>query len=61
MSTQTISKRNTTPVTIPIPKAWLSVLKKAVSDADSDRSKYTRAAIKEKLERDGIKVPMNLH
>lgn len=37
------------PVTIWIPKTWKPLLDDAVKRLDSDRSKFTRAALREKL------------
>ena len=37
------------PVTIWIPKTWIPLLDQAVKASDSDRSKFARIAIREKL------------
>lgn len=50
-------RKKTVPVSIPIPRNWEDSINMAVSQLDSDRSKLVRAALREKLERMGIKVP----
>jgi hypothetical protein len=52
-----VQKRNSVPVTFPLPRNWETSINSAVSQLDTDRSKLVRAAIKEKLERMGITVP----
>lgn len=52
-----VPKRSSVPVTVPIPKTWNPSIKDAVMQLDTDRSKFVRAAVKEKLERMGIRVP----
>lgn len=53
------SKRSTQPVSIPIPRSWENSINTAISRLDTDRSKLVRSAVKEKLERMGINVPLN--
>jgi len=50
-------KRSSTPVSIPIPRAWEPSMNSAIAKLDTDRSKLVRMALREKLERMGIKLP----
>lgn len=50
-------KRATVPVTVPVPRTWLPAINQAVALTDSDRSKLTRAALREHLHRMGVDVP----
>lgn len=52
-----LHKRDSVPVSIPIPRIWEKQINQAVTDLDTDRSKLVRAALREKLERMGIKLP----
>ncbi len=42
-------KADCSPVTIWVPKDWAALLERAVSQGDTDRSKFVRTAIREKL------------
>lgn len=50
-------RRESVPVSIPIPRTWEESINRALTDLDTDRSKLVRIALREKLERMGIKVP----
>jgi metal-responsive CopG/Arc/MetJ family transcriptional regulator len=50
--TKTDQQRNTALVGVWLPKAMKEMLDHAVSVFDSDRSKYLRHALREKLDRD---------
>lgn len=49
-------KRDTAIVTVWVTDPMSKAIDDVVKRHDTDRSKYTRAALREKLERDGIKV-----
>lgn len=44
-----------------IPEALLPLMDLAVRKLDTDRSKFTRAAIREKMERAGVSIPNEGH
>lgn len=52
-----LTRRNATPVSIPLPRNWVPHIQSAVTHLDTDRSKFVRAAIKEKLRSMNIVVP----
>ena len=52
-----LKKADSYPMTIPMPITWVTVIDSAVKAADTDRSKFFRAAIREKLERLSHKLP----
>lgn len=52
-----LPKRQSVPVSIPIPRSWEPHINQAVAVLDTDRSKLVRSAVAEKLERMGISVP----
>lgn len=45
------------PVTIWVPKEWRALLQTAIRMSDTDRSKFTREALREKLARAGMPIP----
>lgn len=53
------TKANSKPVLIHIPKRMLPAIRQATGLLDTDRSKFIRAAVREKLQRHGIKVGAN--
>lgn len=56
MKRGSIRKRDATLITIWFPKPIETAINTAVTRHDSDRSKYIRSAVREKLLRDGILV-----
>ena len=54
-----VTKDNSKPVLIHIPKRMLPAIERATGRLDTDRSKFIRQAIREKLERHNIPVPQN--
>lgn len=56
MKRGTIRRDSAIPVTLWVPKTWIPKLTDAVRTQDTDKSKFVRAAIKEKLARIGIAV-----
>jgi metal-responsive CopG/Arc/MetJ family transcriptional regulator len=54
-----ITKANSKPVLVHLPKTLFPDLARALAKLDTDRSKFIRAAIREKLERHGISVSAN--
>ena len=49
-----VTKNQSTLLTVWVPEAYFPLIERGVRKADSDRSKYVRAAIREKLQRQGI-------
>ena len=53
MSRGSVKKREAEMVALWIPKPLVKALDRGVRKIDSDRSKFIRAALREKIERDG--------
>lgn len=51
-----VKKESAVPVTLWVPRSWLAPIDQAVREEDSDKSKFVRNAIKEKLARIGVAV-----
>ncbi len=51
-----MKKESAVPVTLWVPRSWLAPIDQAVREEDSDKSKFVRNAIKEKLARIGVAV-----
>lgn len=52
-----VSKKSSRLVNLYVPEVLLPALDRGVAKEDSDRSKFIRNAIREKLNRAGIEVP----
>jgi metal-responsive CopG/Arc/MetJ family transcriptional regulator len=51
-----ITKAESTLLTVWVPRAYFPIIERAVRKTDTDRSKFVRAAIREKLARHGIQL-----
>lgn len=49
-------RENTQMFSMRVPREWLPKLEAAIRSADVDFSKFIRAAIREKLQREGVKI-----
>lgn len=56
MSRGSVRKRSSEMVALWIPRSLVCALDRGVKKLDSDRSKFIRAALREKINRDGIVV-----
>ncbi|GAA5137465.1 hypothetical protein GCM10023213_14210 [Prosthecobacter algae] len=52
-----VPNNRSTRISIPIPKNWEKPINAAVAMKDTDRSKLVREALREKLEKMGMKLP----
>jgi len=52
-----VTKSNSKLVNVWVPKSILPAINQAAVKGDTDRSKYIRQAIREKLDREGIVIP----
>jgi metal-responsive CopG/Arc/MetJ family transcriptional regulator len=56
MSTSPVTKANSRQILVLIPEPVIEIMDRAVRRLDLDRSKFIRAAIREKLDRNGIQI-----
>lgn len=52
-----VTKKQSKPVLVHIPKRWMPAIDQATGALDLDRSKFIRHAIREKLSRHGVEAP----
>ena len=51
-----LTKADSTMLTVWVPRTYFPIIARGVRKTDSDRSKFVRAAIREKLARHGIQM-----
>jgi len=55
-----ITKSSATMVNLLVPEDWLPRIEQAVRMLDTDRSKFIRTAIREKLAKAGVEIPLEV-
>jgi len=55
-----VKKSESTLLTVWVPKNYFPLIARGVRQIDSDRSKFVRAAIREKLERHGVAMTVEV-